>query len=345
MLTITDAVAILRRTGDRRGRVALLRALGFNTPAGTLNAEASGHLGLDAELLRRADVAAGPGALRALLVDVPATASLRETTGRVARRIAARAPELLWVIVAARRQGETAIVIPPPGGAHAASALLFDPAAVRPVDAESLCALDAARGESDLDTHLRWREALGRDDLTRRFYRDLEQAVHALGDGAQGRADAATRRTLALRCVSRLLFLSFLEAKGWLDGDRAFLSRQVAARGGQVHRTLLEPLLFGTFNAPIRRRAPVARAFGRLPFLNGGLFARDTLEKRHRALRFADGERGTGTGAARGLAANLNAQPTSPGGRSSTDPAGSGHDACRQCRGPRLDHGAGPTLD
>jgi SAM-dependent methyltransferase len=90
--------------------------------------------------------------------------------------------------------------------------------------------------------------------------------------------------------VSRLLFLSFLEAKGWLDGDRAFLSRQVAARGDNLHRTLLEPLFFGTLNAPMTRRAPAARAFGRLPFLNGGLFTRDTLEKAHRALRFADAD-------------------------------------------------------
>jgi hypothetical protein len=287
VLTITDSAALLQRASDRRGRVALLRALGFHPPAGTLDAAATRHLGLD-EDLRRAEVAAGPGTLRALVLDVPTSVPLRDATGRAARRIASRAPELLWLVLATQRQGETAIVIPTPGGAQSAAALLVDPTAVRPGDAESLRALEAARGESDLDTHLRWREVLGRDELTRRFYRDLEQAVGALADGAHGTADGATRRTLALRCVSRLLFLAFLEAKGWLDGDRAFLSRQVAAHGAHLHRTLLEPLLFGTLNAPMSRRAPAARAFGRLPFLNGGLFARDALEKRHRALRFAD---------------------------------------------------------
>lgn len=287
MLTITDAAALLQRTSDRRGRIALLRTLGFRAPTGELDAESMRRLGLD-EALRRVEVAAGPGALRALSLEVPMSASLRECAGRAARRVASRAPELLWVVLASQRSGALALVIPTPGGAMHSSALVVESTDVRPGDAESFAALEGGCGDSDLDTHLRWREALGRDALTRRFYRDLEQAVYALGDGAYGTADAATRRTLALRCTSRLLFLSFLEAKGWLDGDRAFLSRQVAARGYQLHRALLEPLFFGTLNAPMSHRSPTARAFGRLPFLNGGLFTRDLLEKRHRALRFAD---------------------------------------------------------
>lgn len=287
MLTISDAVVLLQRAADRRGRVALLRALGFHSPAGELDREASTHLGVDPDV-RRADVAQGPGALRALLLELPRSATPRDVAGRTARRIAARSPELLWLVVAARRQGDVVVVVPSPGGSTDIAALVVDPSAVRPGDAESFAALVGACGDSDLDTHLRWREALGRDALTRRFYRDLERSVHALADGAQGGAPPAVRRALALRCVSRLLFLSFLEVKGWLDDDRAFLSRQVAARGHSLHRTLLEPLFFGTLNAPLTRRAPAARAFGRLPFLNGGLFARDALEKTHRSLRFAD---------------------------------------------------------
>jgi hypothetical protein len=287
VLTVTDAVSILQRTSDRRGRIALLRTLGFRPPAGELDAKAGQRLGLD-EALTRAEVAAGPGALRALVLDVPMAGSLREVAGRAARRIATRAPELLWVILAWQRPGALAFVVPTPGGASHSAAIVVEPTNVRPGDAESLVALEGASGDSDLDTHLRWREVLGRDALTRRFYRDLELAVHALADGALGTADVATRRTLSLRCTSRLLFLAFLEAKGWLDGDRAFLSRQVAACGDGLHRTFLDPLFFGTLNAPMSRRSPAARAFGRLPFLNGGLFTRDVLEKRHRALRFAD---------------------------------------------------------
>ena len=288
MLTISDSVALLQRAADRRGRTALLRTLGFQPPVGPLDPDAATRLGVELPV-RRAEVAAGAGALRALVLDVPLATPLRDATGRAARRVAARAPELLWLVLATARQGETAIVVPTPGGGPAV-AMLINPSEVRPGDAESLCALEAARSDSDLDTHLRWRETLGRDELTRRFYRELERAVQALADGASGAGDAETRRTLALRAVSRLLFLAFLEAKGWLDEDRAFLSRQVVARGDNLHRALLDPLFFGTLNTPCAHRAPAARAFGRIPFLNGGLFSRDALERRHRTLRFADAD-------------------------------------------------------
>ncbi len=287
MLAITEAAELLQRATERPGRLALLRALGFQSPAGALDRAAATRLGLDDDT-RRAEVAAGPGTLRVLVLEVKPGATLRESAGRAARRVAGRAPELLWLVLAFKRGGEMVLAIPAPGGSPGVAALLVNPAGVHPSDAESLVALSGASGDGDLDTHLRWREALGRDTLTRRFYRDLEQAVRALGAGARGVATEDVRQSLALRCVSRLLFLAFLEAKGWLDGDRAFLSRQVAARGGDLHRTLLEPLFFGTLNAPMARRAAAARAFGRLPFLNGGLFTRDSLEKRHRALRFAD---------------------------------------------------------
>ena len=287
MLTITDTAELLQRAAGRPGRLALLRAMGFQSPAGTLDRAAAQRLGLD-DATRRAEVAAGAGTLRALSIDVQPHASLREAVARAARQAATRAPEMLWLVLAHTRGGEIVLAVPSPGGAQGVAALLVDPANVRPGDAESLAALLGAAGDSDLDTHMRWREVLGRDALTHRFYRDLEQAVRALGAGAHGTASDEVRQSLALRCVSRLLFLSFLEAKGWLDGDRSFLSRQVAARSQQLHRTLLEPLFFGTLNAPMARRAAAAHAFGRVPFLNGGLFTRDTLEKRHRALRFAD---------------------------------------------------------
>src|SRR4030095_12508069 len=95
--------------------------------------------------------------------------------------------------------------------------------------------------------------------------------------------------------ASRLLFLSFLEAKEWLDGDLAFLSRRYdecgGDRGGSQRRVLL-PLFFGTLNTPVRSRATTARALGRIPFLNGGLFARSALERTHAHLEFRDDELG-----------------------------------------------------
>jgi methylase of polypeptide subunit release factors len=183
------------------------------------------------------------------------------------------------------------IAVPTPSGAHALSALTVDSGDVRDSDAESLAAMIDASDGPDLLVHHRWREILGRDALSRRFYRELERAVDALASTAQGVAPEQPRRDIALVVASRLLFLSFLEAKGWLDGDRSFLRRMFdarCARGGAVHERLLAPLFFGTLNTPVAQRARVARDFGRVPFLNGGLFARTPLEKRYHTLRLDD---------------------------------------------------------
>src|SRR5574337_1106546 len=58
--------------------------------------------------------------------------------------------------------------------------------------------------------------------------------------------------------------------------------------GGRFHERVLRPLFFGTLNTPPRARAAAARAFGRIPFLNGGLFAPTPREQRSRRLRFTD---------------------------------------------------------
>jgi hypothetical protein len=51
---------------------------------------------------------------------------------------------------------------------------------------------------------------------------------------------------------------------------------------------VLQPLFFGTLNTRFSKRATRARAFGRIPFLNGGLFTRTALERRARGVSFSD---------------------------------------------------------
>src|SRR5690606_2395025 len=150
---------------------------------------------------------------------------------------------------------------------------------------------DASNASGSL-AHARWLEVLGRDGIGRRFFTALSAVVESLAMDASAthRVTTAERREVALLCVSRALFLSFLEAKGWLAADQAFLQRhfaRVSGGGDQLHRRLLRPLLFGTLDAGLSRRAPAARAVGRVPFLNGGLFTPTPLERRSR-LVFTD---------------------------------------------------------
>jgi Eco57I restriction-modification methylase len=286
------AAAGLLAAADSIERLAPLAAvcscIGAVSP---LDASALHSLGLT-NLVDDVHVAAGRGALRALLVVVPSGVALRDVLPRLAARLASRAPHCLWLVAATQPTSKRVALMAwsddrrPPR----VSAIIVDRTRVLDSDAETVRALSAITDERDLLIHARWVEVLGREALSARFYRALERALARLAESSN-RCSREVRRELALLNASRLLFLSFLEAKGWLDGDLAFIAHQFdrcMMRGGEFHNRALRPLFFGTLNTPIRKRAVEARAFGRIPFLNGGLFAPTALERRNRTIAFSD---------------------------------------------------------
>lgn len=288
MPTLREFADRLARLRSFRDAFGVAELLDFDTPA-PLDAPERRQLGLDARV-RRAAIASGNGTLRLLVLDAALDDWTRAELAVLCGRVALRAPHLLWLVVVVTREARAVVFAAPSAGSRVA-ALRIEPDRVLPSDAETLSALYTARSGADVLVHHRWAELLGRDHLTRRFYRELEGSVLDLGATARGQASEATRNELALLHATRLLFLSFLQAKGWLDGDREYLRHRTLAQleaGGGLHRRFLDPLFFGTLNTPITKRAAAARALGRIPFLNGGLFARTPLEKRHRAVTLAD---------------------------------------------------------
>lgn len=131
--------------------------------------------------------------------------------------------------------------------------------------------------------------ALDRESVTRRFFERFRDAVHdvatalssAYADEPRDACDAE-----ALLILSRLLFLSFVQEKGWLNGERRFLLDRLQER--DFFKNVLAPLFFGCLNTPLRDRDAGARRLGRIPYLNGGLFEPSPFEWRHPALGIAD---------------------------------------------------------
>jgi len=128
-------------------------------------------------------------------------------------------------------------------------------------------------------------EALSGERIGRHFFlafqATLDRMASALPIGVPGRE----RRALALLQLTRVLFLYFVQVKGWLNGSDRFLRERLddcLIHRRSVHRDLLAPLFFGTLNQPPAARGLAARAFGRVPFLNGGLFEPHPLERLHR---------------------------------------------------------------
>jgi hypothetical protein len=290
--SLERATALLRDASSLEAAATILRELGFTEPAFPLDSKALTALGLPSSV-RAACITQGRESLRGLILDLGGGSETRESLAAVANGLSRHAPQLLWLVVAiARSTRELAIVCWSTTASHTRIlSLLCDQDRLFESDAETLCALSAVAGDTDLTTHARWLDVLGREAITRRFFRTLSTVVGELADSLSGRINRGEKRELALLYISRLIFLSFLEAKGWLDSDFAFLGNgysRCISEGGSYQRKVLEPLFFGTVNTAVKARSARARGFGRIPFLNGGLFARSHLEKRHRDCVFAD---------------------------------------------------------
>ena len=155
-----------------------------------------------------------------------------------------------------------------------------------PLSVARLLRCAARAREPAVATALRIAEALSGRGVDQRFFVAFRGALHSLVDALPARMPPADRHALALLQLTRILFLYFVEAKGWLAGRPRFLREEVdrclAARRS-LQRDLLHPLFFGTLNRPYRERGALARRFGPVPFLNGGLFEPHPLERRWRA--------------------------------------------------------------
>jgi hypothetical protein len=129
---------------------------------------------------------------------------------------------------------------------------------------------------------LRVADALSGESAGRRFFQTFSTTLEQMAAGLPGPLRSEDRRSLALLQLTRVLFLYFVQAKGWLAGRDRFLAEEVdrcLTRKRSIHRDLLQPLFFGTLNRPAPERGSRAARFGAIPFLNGGLFEPHPLER------------------------------------------------------------------
>lgn len=130
-------------------------------------------------------------------------------------------------------------------------------------------------------------DAFNVEVITKRFYRQYARLFRELVDAVRNDnamiaefGDVREVEGFVQRLLGRLMFLSFLQKKGWLAGDQAFLTSQfgiVAGQLGNYYRDFLVPLFFRALALPENERnanpaaGPVWSQMD-VPFLNGGLF-------------------------------------------------------------------------
>ena len=130
-----------------------------------------------------------------------------------------------------------------------------------------------------------WASAFDVDRVTKRFYTDYQDLHDQFHDDLQGVKGETNRKWLASVVLNRLMFVYFLQKKGFLaDGNLPYLEDKLpdskADGKDRFYRDFLALLFFEGFAKPESARSMAARAtLGDIAYLNGGLFLPHPLEQ------------------------------------------------------------------
>jgi predicted transcriptional regulator len=142
-----------------------------------------------------------------------------------------------------------------------------------------------------------WARAFDKEPVTRKFFDDFNSTFRKVCNDIANRHSRWSKETVehgAQTLLNRLLFLYFIQRKGWLNRDRQYLANQFHEcyrkdpTGNSFLKDFLQPLF-----VKLSTKGPQADIPGHdLPFLNGGLFAdeygseqRDDEVRRHHELK------------------------------------------------------------
>ena len=136
-------------------------------------------------------------------------------------------------------------------------------------------------------------EAFNVEPVTRDFFREYKRIFEAVENSVDGfGSDAEDKRLFVQTLFNRLMFVYFLQRKGWLafNGDRDYLkalwsSHRADQSASSFYTDRLEALFFAGLNnsqsIDLNAGNEVLRSrIGDPPFLNGGLFEQTDLDRR-----------------------------------------------------------------
>jgi hypothetical protein len=145
-----------------------------------------------------------------------------------------------------------------------------------------------------LEVAQRLKLGLDVEKVTKKFYAEFErQHLQFLGL-ITGIDDERQRRWYASVLMNRLMFIWFLQRKGFIDaGDLDYLQHKLDASKGRgkdlFFREFLKLLFFEGFAKPVEERSGEARQrLGEIRYLNGGLFLPHAIEQNNPELDVPD---------------------------------------------------------
>ncbi len=136
------------------------------------------------------------------------------------------------------------------------------------------------------DVTRRARAGFDVERVTKRFYERFQKEHAAFLKFITGITETADREWYASVMLNRLMFVYFVQRKGFLDGDRDYLRNRLnrlrAEHGKDKFYSFYRYFLLRLFHEGLGGRArtqELEKLVGRIPYLNGGLFDVHELEK------------------------------------------------------------------
>ena len=141
------------------------------------------------------------------------------------------------------------------------------------------------------------KDAFSVDSLSDEFFKEYHRHYDTIIDYLVKNANLDVKDSIlhdyVKKMMGRIVFLHFLQKKGWLNDDTNYLknlfAKQETSRQADFLEKVLEPLFFGIFNTESDKRMDLFEKEGwdpelleqwcDMPYLNGGLFERDEVDK------------------------------------------------------------------
>ncbi|MEB2342945.1 MAG: Eco57I restriction-modification methylase domain-containing protein [Flavobacteriia bacterium] len=132
-------------------------------------------------------------------------------------------------------------------------------------------------------------------DVTKKFYTGFKQEHDRFLQFIEGLNDQDARKWYASLMLNRLMFIYFMQRRGFMAGDTDYLSnklKETRKLEGKdkfygFYRQFLRVLFHQGLGSP-ERSPELEKRIGKVPYLNGGLFDEHELEENNTALKIKD---------------------------------------------------------
>ena len=145
------------------------------------------------------------------------------------------------------------------------------------------------------DVKKRAKQAFDVEKVTKKFYGEFKSQHGKFLDFIKGIQDQFDKEWYASLMLNRLMFIYFIQQKGFLDGNTAYLQDRLkwcqANRGEDEFQSFYRFFLLKLFHDGLgspQRDAELEKLLGRVPYLNGGLFEVHQLEDTYPDIQIPD---------------------------------------------------------